>query len=121
MKRNSRVDDKIIVRDKEIEKSLGIDDLKIYAYMAGETELRVICEVVSNRFIEPYYFQCIVYDNDGDVISTEINKGYGGGNGFSFVTSSINRKSFYNGIPVEFELDVPKRSKIGMIKLTPKK
>lgn len=121
MGNSSRINNNIISRNKKLEKSLGIDDIKIYAYMQYETQLRIVCEIVSNGIVEPYSFQCTVYDTDGDVIATEENCSYGGGHCISFVTSMINQKSFYNGIPFEFELHIPKGSKPKKIKIVPKK
>lgn len=111
-----RLADKLITRDSSVEAEFGISELRVYAYMASDSELTIVGEVFATpKPKKRFYVQITIYDKDGDVLESDDNSGYGSG----LVTSYIYPSAFFNGFPFTKTFYGVKKSDIGEIRIVP--
>jgi len=90
-----RISNEILVRNREAEKSFGIQDLKFYLFQ-DEYGLHINGEIIGKRLTSSITFQFTAYDEDGDVLISSDNRHYGG---TGFCTATIHRENFFDGFP----------------------
>ena len=103
-----------IVRIRSMEAALGIDDLKLYSYIADGT-LYIIGQVIAEQINNNFVLKCTIYDEDGDMIESFDNSSYGN----ALVTSSIKKNAFFNGYPFRFVKSIKKNTNISKIRIIP--
>lgn len=110
-----RIDGSLIQRNYALERTFGIEDIRIYGYYSDTNAIEIIGEIIASSIIKPFFLTCTVYDKDGDILETKENDSYGSG----VVTSEVHPKAFFSGFPFTFgTLCVPRR-KIKKISITP--
>lgn len=88
-----QLDSGIIERNRGLEQSLGIQDIYFYAYKRLDGTVKIIGEVMAPSSIKKsFYFSCVLYDEDNDVIETSENNRYG-------ITRSLKPNAFLMDIP----------------------
>ena len=103
-----------IVRIRSMEAALGIDDLKLYSYIADGT-LYIVGQVIAEQINNNFVLKCTIYDEDGDMIESFDNSSYGN----ALVTSSIKKNAFFNGYPFRFVKSIKKNTNISKIRIIP--
>ena len=106
------------VRNIDAEKTAGIDDMNLYAYIDGG-DLEVICELRGAKLLWDIEMQCSVYDEDGDIIASSEND-YFCCEGACSVMKVLYADCFVDGFPFKFSIELPRRAKIGKIRIEPK-
>lgn len=107
-----QLDTNIIERNRVMERSLGIQDIYFYAYKRLDGTVKIIGEVMAPSNIKKsFYFSCVLYDEDNDVIETSENNRYG-------ITRSLKPNAFFDGYPIMFTFGWIK-SEIKRIKIVP--
>lgn len=110
-----RLDSGRFLRDYGQERALHIEDISFYAYEECG-DIHIIGEIFAKKISMPFYLTCALYDEDGDMITSEENLCYGSG----LVTNIIKPEAFFNGFPFEFCISVPE-TPIAHVKITPVK
>ena len=93
-----RKDSSIIERDIALEKSLGIDDMKLYYYDPNDGRIVIVGELFSHGLKDNIRLICTTYDEDDDIIECEESTGYGA----NIINSAIRPETFFNGYPFSF-------------------
>ena len=104
-------DELLIERDKELEKTFGIDGIRLYHYFDQDGNINIVGEVFATKQIKKgFYFICTTYDEDGDIINCIENESYGR----NIATIMIMPECFFNGFPFSFHLY---KSNVGVKKI----
>ena len=109
-----RLQESQVLREKNIEKKYGIEDVKIFAYICDKT-LNIIGEIISSKIEKPFKMICTTYDKDGDPIEMFANDSYGS----ITVTYSIWPEEFFCGYPFRISCRMKKGKSMSFIKIIP--
>ena len=105
-KYSTRIPADFIIRDRKAEKSLGIDDIKFYAYWYNEDELKVVGQYIASGAIETFRMEARIYDLDGDLLHVEEFDTQVCGNCFCLL--EVREGIFFNGYPFSVSLPIQK-------------
>lgn len=108
-----------ILRIKELENNIGIDDMNIYAYLTkifNDKTLIINGEIYSEKITQEFKMNAVAYDKDGDIIISGVNESFGNS---GFVTKTIQPRSVNGLIPFRIELEIPDNIEIRQIRVFP--
>ena len=109
-----RIDDNMFQRDRELERTFGIEDIKLYGYY-DDSRVNIVGEIISSRINKSFCIVCTIFDREGDIIDTDENWNYGSG----LVTNIIVPQLFFSRFPFKISfLNVP-RLKISHFRIIP--
>lgn len=113
-----KIASKDILRIRELEKNIGIDEMNIYAYITHDYVSKKIIingELYSENITKEIKMNAIVYDEDGDIIISGANALYGR----VWTTSYIHPLSVNGLFPFRIELEIPDNIIIKQIRVYP--
>ena len=101
-------------RDRELERTFGIEDIKLYGYYDG-SQVKITGEIISSRINKSFCIVCTLFDREGDIIDTDEKWNYGSG----LVSNIIVPQLFFSRFPFKISfLNVP-RLKISHFRIIP--
>ena len=106
--------DSIFIRDIEHERSMGIQDIKLFGYQRwsyGDVTYQFFGEIVAEKLRKNIRVEATFLDKDGDIIGVARNYGYGEGN---LSVDKIYKAVFFNRYPFRIYVfdDIGEISKI---------
>ena len=113
-----KIANKNILRIKELENNIGINEINIYAYITQDyvsKKLIINGELYSENISKKITMNGIVYDKDGDIIISGKNISYG----YGWKTDSIHPLSVKGLFPFRIELEIPDNIIIEKIRVYP--
>lgn len=122
----SRIPPRLFTRNPEIEAKFGIGDIRLYGYVSGERQLRIVGEVFATEdaqnafggcFSQEFCLWCTVYGNEdaAPILATMVSEAYGDG----LVTSMISPETVFNGFPFAFDVFDVDPEEIREIRIVP--
>lgn len=122
----SRIPPRLFTRKPESEAKFGIGDIRLYGYVSGERQLRIVGEVFAAEeaqnasggcFSKEFCLWCTVYGNEdaAPILATMVSEAYGDG----LVTSIISPVTAFNGFPFAFDVFDVDPEEIREIRIVP--